>query len=360
MPTLLFAGDLSLCNIDAPRFRIDPAIAPVFASADYRIANLEAPLTNHKTKISNRAWYMKGDPIMSPILEQFDAFSLANNHVLDYEAQGVADTKAFLGTHQKGYFGAGQNIVEACQPFLTEVGGIKLAFIGTTGFYNATQTSAGTAPLAHPLIFRAIRILHKKGYFVTVIPHWHYEHIDYPAPVHRKLGMRYIDAGADLVIGSHPHNVLGYEKYRGKWLFHSLGNFVFHSTQFRNLSDKRLFQTFLAGVRIDPDHSYTVEVHPLRLTDEALLPMAIEEGKAFLTRLNELSAILSTSQYPGVFYYHAGQIVTKSVNAIKKADPSRFPILSIIRRLPRATRQDILLQLHVSIGRLRSRFRNHR
>ncbi len=347
MLKILFTGDVSLTNIDVNNFRIQPDLEAIYNDCDLRVCNLEAPFTNGESHFPNQAWYMKASPIDSNIIQSFDVFSLANNHILDYCESGLKDTTAFLESLQKKWFGIGSNLKKSLQPLLLERNRHKLAFFGVTSYYNAGENSAGTSSLYSKQIIKQIRKYKKQGYFIILYPHWNYEFTDYPAPLIRRLSFRYIDAGVDIIIGSHPHVIQGYEIYKNKHIFHSLGNLIFHSSQFVHKSDQRLYQTFGVQIIIDENSNYQTEIIPITNSDESIRLMVNSEKDDFMHKLTQISETIRTSEYPDAFYSQASTIISRSLAAIKKADKQNSLILGILKRLHKISLQDILIELYM-------------
>ena len=104
---LNFFGDVCLDGIDTESFSIDQRILDLAASADCNVANLESPLTRSSDGLPYQAHLIKAEPKPSEILKLIEIFSLANNHIMDYQASGLWDTIAFLQQLGKAYFGAG-------------------------------------------------------------------------------------------------------------------------------------------------------------------------------------------------------------------------------------------------------------
>ena len=92
----------------------------------------------------------------------------------------------------------------------------KVAFLGFTRWINAGKKKPGTTPGNFKKLTNIIRTLKNENYFVIIMPHWNYEYVHFPAPDNRNLGKDLIDAGADLIVGSHPHIIQGYEKHNNK------------------------------------------------------------------------------------------------------------------------------------------------
>jgi len=341
-----FAGDLCLYAIDVASFRIDESLRRRFDTADLNVANLECPMTTSAQAMPNQPCHLKAEPTQNPIIDLFDAFSLANNHILDYSRKGFEDTLAYLTSQGKAFFGAGLNQADASAPLLLERRGYRVALLGFTRWYNARGSRCGTARLKLRRLVRSIRRLKSEGYFVVVYPHWNYEHVDYPAPVERKRAKRLLAAGADLIVGAHPHTIQGYEVQHGKHLFHSLGNFVFHSSAFPE-PRRELFETAVVSVEVRPDHRYSVEVIPIQTHDDRLRLMDEAEAREFRARLDALSQLLTYErEYKRRFYASAKEILKHTMRSLSMTSKDGSALLALLRRLPRVHRQDIYIQLH--------------
>jgi poly-gamma-glutamate capsule biosynthesis protein CapA/YwtB (metallophosphatase superfamily) len=170
-----------------------------------------------------------------------DVLSLGNGHIGDYGPQGVVETVGRLRDAGFRTTGAGANIARALEPAVVERNGVRfgfLAFNGSSEIPAATSTRAG--PFAIPMapyfrldtgsldrMMAAVRDLAESVDVVIVYPHWGDEHTFSFNADQQRVGRALIDAGADLVIGTHPHWVQGLQRYRDGIIVHSLGNFVF-------------------------------------------------------------------------------------------------------------------------------------
>lgn len=132
--------------------------------------------------------------------------------------------------------GAGRNLEEAKQPAVLTAKGKKIGFLGASrvipvASWNAAAAAPGLLTTYDPtLLLEEIRTLKETCDYVVVYVHWGIERSERPEAYQRSLGQQYIDAGADLVIGSHPHVLQGIEYYKGKPIVYSLGNFIFGSS----------------------------------------------------------------------------------------------------------------------------------
>lgn len=202
--------------------------------ADIAVGNLENPITD-RGEPADKSWTFRTSPLAVPALAEsgFDVLSLANNHTLDYGTVGLLDTIRYLDEAGIGRVGGGKDADEAYRPFYVEAKGIRVAFLG---FSHVVPEVGWKARKDHPGVaeaydisraLEAIQEAKREADLVVVLVHWGIEREVEPEPYQVKKGRAFIDAGADLVIGSHPHVLQGLEPYNGKWIAYSLGNFIF-------------------------------------------------------------------------------------------------------------------------------------
>jgi poly-gamma-glutamate synthesis protein (capsule biosynthesis protein) len=201
-----------------------------FGEADVSMVNLENPITMRGQKVP-KEFNFRMHPAFCQVLLNggVDVVTLANNHVMDYGDQGVFDTVHYLDSVGIKHVGAGANLNEARKSVIISVKGKKIGFLAYFGggLYAATAKRAGTAPRKENLIVEDVRKLRNEVDFVVVNFHWSEEMRNFPNEEQQRLAHRTIDAGADLIIGHHPHVLQGIEKYRHGIIAHSLGNFIF-------------------------------------------------------------------------------------------------------------------------------------
>lgn len=208
-------------------------ISPFLHSADFIIGNLEWP-TNW-TEVYSYQKVMSFNALPHLIREllgmNFAALNLANNHIMDEGEDGITATTKILSEIGIKAFGTGATWSEAWQPQIIERNGIKIAFIGAsyaafnddgTGISNRVARMQDTKKLT-----LAIQEAKKEADFVVVMMHWGAEYTREPTKLQKDFAHNAIDAGADMIFGAHPHWTQGIESYQGKYIFYSLGNFVF-------------------------------------------------------------------------------------------------------------------------------------
>ena len=203
--------------------------------ADIAIANFENPAPD------NWRWHGKGmifsaNPkhIAGLVDAGIDWVSLANNHIGNAGRAGIVSTQANLDDYGIKHSGAGRNTADAHKASLLQAGGVTvgiLAYDTIDGGSHSGTSTPGSARMNRAFLQKDIAAARKAGAdIVIVFPHWGVEYRAKPTDGQRSLAHAAIDAGADLVIGNHPHWVEGMEVYRGKPIWYALGNFVFDQT----------------------------------------------------------------------------------------------------------------------------------
>lgn len=234
---LLFAGDLMLD--EGPGRTIaaggDPLrpFAELLREADYRIANLECPVATVGQAMDSKIYTFRAAPRALEIVKgRFDAVSVANNHSGDYGRDAFTETLAHLHGAGIAAFGGGRNLQEAHAPLWIERSGLRIAVLAYDEFkpraFEAGPSWPGVAWAEDSEIVADIHAARRAGADV-VIPflHWGWEREPNPGARQRELARLMIDAGADAVVGAHPHVTQGADLYRGRPIVWSLGNFVF-------------------------------------------------------------------------------------------------------------------------------------
>jgi len=184
---------------------------------DLVLANLEGSFTDYKPrKLDPNNTSFTFDPKLVSVLAEnkFNILNLANNHVQDFGKDGFKQSQAYLDSAGISHFGDFYNEGPAV---IKEIRGIKIAFIGYNEFGDPSTKST----------IKKIKENASQVDYTVVYTHWGAEYQTDFWPGCQEKGRQFIDAGADIVLGSHPHVVQPIEIYEGKPIFYSLGNFVF-------------------------------------------------------------------------------------------------------------------------------------
>jgi len=215
----------------------------ILRSSDVTICNLETPLTKTPAPVSALKPYLHwSDPDKTAkylIKYNIKNVTLGNNHVLDQGVTGFTETINSLQNAGINCFGAGNNSVEAIQPLINDVKGVKLIVFGGFEYrakydavYNfyADSLKAGVNRL--DTIKLNEQILNYRKYFpdarIVIYPHWgsNYKQVN---PRQIAFARSWINAGADIIIGHGAHTVQDIEMYKGKWIIYNIGNFIFNA-----------------------------------------------------------------------------------------------------------------------------------
>lgn len=241
--TMTVVGDIMLGR----RVGGGAALQPMqkrLASADVTVGNLESTLSDAGPLNPEQGDWFYADPAVRADLATagFDALSLANNHTGDYGDTGLVQTVHRLRTAGFETFGAGRDLAAARRPAVVKQNGISFGFLGFNAIGETREAAPGqpgavsvsmpprTGPLDRAELRRVlgdVRRLAKRVDVVVVMPHWGEQYTNRPWPVQALVARRLADAGADLVVGGHPHWVQGASMVGDTLVVHSLGNFVF-------------------------------------------------------------------------------------------------------------------------------------
>lgn len=291
--TLLFGGDVLLSSHVLNAYQsaggihgvLDEGYRKVIRDAGFFMVNEEFPFSSRGVQAEDKEYTFRLEPERVSMFQEMgiDAVTLANNHALDFGQEALLDSVAVLDGAGILHTGAGANLTEARKPVETVIDGQRIAVIGATRVIPESSWAAGKN---HPgmlssydatELLKEIRAQKDEGKLVIVYVHWGIERDENPQEYQRTLGQQYIDAGADLVIGSHPHVLQGIEYYKGKTIVYSLGNFVFGSS---------IPKTMLLEVKLPEEDA------PLRLR---LIPGT--SGAGYTRMLNDAGKLQEFYQY---------------------------------------------------------------
>ena len=236
--SIAFVGDVMLADGpgEAIRRGKDPLahVAGLLKQSDIRIGNLECVITTKGRPEQGKPFTFRAHPRTLKIVQRhFDAVALANNHSGDFGPEAFTQMLDSLRQQGIGYFGGGRNLAQAHEPLIVERKGLRIAFLGYNEFFprsfEADVDRAGVAWSDDDQVALDINNARTVHHADIVIPmmHWGWEHDTVASERQRQLARLMIDAGADAVVGGHPHVIQNTEQYRGKPIIYSLGNFVF-------------------------------------------------------------------------------------------------------------------------------------
>lgn len=274
--TIAMTGDILLSDRLYQRYCdggitgfVSPAVADTLAAADITFINQEFPFSDRGTPEAGKEYTYCVPTSYARIFPELgvDIVSLSNNHILDYGQDALADTFTVLEEIGIDYIGAGRDLNRARQPLIKEVRGKTIGFLAASRVVPSGEwyaRNAGEGYEARAGVFTTydsadlceeIRKAKEKCDVVIVYAHWGIERQEVAADYQRILAKDYIDAGADLVVGSHAHVMQGVEYYKEIPIVYGLGNFLFSNYYSR---------TTVLTVSIDETNKCSIQFLPCK------------------------------------------------------------------------------------------------
>ncbi|SRR6056297_673141 len=275
----------------------------IFDRSDVLFGNLECSLSERGQRLLGKGIWLRGTPDKAELLKEagFSILSLANNHILDYGNDALQDTVDFLDEKGIGHAGAGMDISSAREPYIFDKGGSSIGFLAYNEFsyyfwsyeekrkFVAEENMPGTAPTDLAPMLEDIEKLKSRVDLVAVSLHWGIEESNSETEGQREMAHALIDAGADIIIGHHPHVIQGLEIYRERPIIYSLGNYIFDQ------NDENNKQGMVAEIETFGGKIEAISLHPLYVKDkrEPIVPQG-EKLEEVLGKIKRLSAEMGT------------------------------------------------------------------
>ncbi len=305
--TLLFTGDIipARCT-DAAVTALGgdwslpfQALQPQLAAADITIATLDSTISDAVVPTGCiETFSLGGVAAVADGLRYagYDVIAHAANHIKDCGAAACGDT-AMLDTAVNlravgiQSVGSGANILEARKPVVVERNGVRLAFLAyddIAPYYHADVTYGGSAPMDPATVGEDVAAARAIADVVIIIPHWGIEYTAEPSERQRVFALAAADAGADLVIGNHPHWVQAHEQIGGTFVAYALGNFVFDQDWSLETQQGAMLEVTFAGTRVTGTAYFPVHVY-----DQYQPRLAVgDEAAQILGRIEDAAAAL--------------------------------------------------------------------
>ncbi len=260
--TISFAGDVSLAdnwyvmpqydkNQKGVQGILSQEVLDVMTGSDLMIVNSEFTVSNRGSALNGKLYTFRAKPERLSIYGEMgvDLVTLANNHVYDYGKDAFLDMLDSFDKYQIPHIGAGHNLEEASTPYYFIVNGYKIAFLNGTRAEKyimtpgATENSLGVFRCYDPTnMINKIKEVKKESDYVFVIMHFGKEGYHELEEEQVDSAKKYIDAGADAIVGHHAHALQGIEIYKDKPIVYNLGDFIFNN----ETEDSAIFQIKLS------------------------------------------------------------------------------------------------------------------
>ncbi|WP_262250019.1 CapA family protein [Parapedobacter soli] len=298
---ILIAGDLVIPESVGSENLLADDVKGLFQTSDYNILNLECTVTDAgiESQIIKTGPHLKGNEyLIKSVLRdlKINLVTLANNHILDYGAKGLVDTIEFCKTQGVEFVGAGRTLHEAQRPTRVIIDGIRISIVNfaENEWASSTEQTAGANPMDIVENVRVIKKEKKNSDFVFVIIHGGHEYYNLPSPRIQKQYRFYVDNGADLIVGHHPHCISGHEIYNGVPIYYSLGNFLFAKEKNTN----GWYLGIVLALNISNNGTIETQAIPVQLdrTSFILKTLPDDEEKAFNNDFQKFNEIIGNKE----------------------------------------------------------------
>ena len=298
--TLSFAGDVHFSELAISSYEksgitaiADQTMLSHMQNTDLFMLNNEFAFSSQGEAMEDKQYTLRSDPKYVKIIQELgtDVVTVANNHVLDFGRNAFLDTLETLSLAEIAYAGGGNNLEEALTPVVRSIGGQTFAIFAATrvspsyDWYAGKERSGILQTYDATDLNKAIANAENLYDHTIVFVHWGIERSEYPEEYQRTLAKGYIDAGADLIIGCHPHVLQGFEYYQNVPICYSLGNYLFGN---------RTGETLLLNATFDENGEVSIQLIPCERVDGALTQ--IENPADLFAHLTDLSFHAAVSQ----------------------------------------------------------------
>ncbi len=267
-------------------------LLPVLRQGRLRITNLECPLTGREAPVWKSGTVLKGLPehVDGLTAVPFQIATLANNHVFDHGTAAFEDTIRQLDDHGIQWLGAGRTPDEAHRPLVIDLNGVTLGIVNFSEGEDLTAAAVGPGVFGWEpdRVSEAVSALKQQVNVVLVICHCGVEYIPFPPVYVARAFQRIAEAGADMIIGHHPHVPQGIQIHRGVPICYSLGNFVFY--QQTNLRHRKTGYLVEAGLCASGLKGFSVV--PYEILENRLALLRGRKRQRFFEDLKKISAPL--------------------------------------------------------------------
>ncbi len=270
----------------------------VFQGNDLNITDLECPLTTSETARPKTGPHQKAHPDCINILKYagINLAAMANNHIMDYDNNGIQDTIDLCKRAEINTVGVGQSLEAASKPFSANIKGKRFAILNYADneFLSTPDGSFTCNPLDQVRLFYDIKNARQTNDFLIIIVHAGNEFFELPSPRTKRLYRYIADLGADVVIAHHTHAWSGYEIYDSKPIFYGLGNFIY---DWPGKLNSRWNQGYVVRLKVSDRTDF--EIIPIKQCNEipGVFHLNSEEIGGFLNEMDRLNKIIADDDH---------------------------------------------------------------
>ena len=258
-----------------------------FKKGDLNITNLETVIDIKSRSLSKNALRFINKPQILNSLNSINTnlVCLANNHIMDNGNLGLKNTIKYLEKYKINHVGANFYHKQIYKPFQLKKNNQKIAVINTSEGEEANEkynNYVGSSDIESYKVVDQIRNFKRKGYLIILIAHAGVEYIPSPPPYIKSIYKNFVEEGADLVIGHHPHVSQGFEIYKNVPIFYSLGNFTMWKKNLR----KNCYSSFFLNITVQNNKLSKINLVPFQINKKGLNLTSKEEFRKKILELN--------------------------------------------------------------------------
>ena len=262
-----------------------------FEKGDLNITNMETVIDVKSRQFNKNALKFFNKPHVLNSLKHIDTnlVCLANNHIMDNGVNGLKNTIKYLRKYKIDHVGAEFSTSKIYKPFLFKKNKQKIAVINTSEGEEANEkynNHIGSSDIESYRIIDQIRNFKSKGFLTILIAHAGVEYLPSPAPYIKEIYQNFVEEGADLVAGHHPHVPQGFEIYKNVPIFYSLGNFTMWKKNLR----KNCYHSFFLNIEISENKFSKINLIPFRINKNGLELSSKHEFSKKMLLLNNFLA----------------------------------------------------------------------
>ena len=264
-----------------------------FEKGDLNITNMETVIDVKSRQFNKNALKFFNKPHVLNSLKHIDTnlVCLANNHIMDNGVNGLKNTIKYLRKYKIDHVGAEFSTSKIYKPFLFKKNKQKIAVINTSEGEEANEkynNHIGSSDIESYRIIDQIRNFKSKGFLTILIAHAGVEYLPSPAPYIKEIYQNFVEEGADLVAGHHPHVPQGFEIYKNVPIFYSLGNFTMWKKNLR----KNCYHSFFLNMEINDNKFSSIKLIPFQINKNGL---ELSSKHEFSKKMLELNNFLAKS-----------------------------------------------------------------
>lgn len=248
-----------------------PGIKKIIGESDLVIGNLESPLIEKENKLKDTFY---GDPSFTLFFNQcgINVLTIANNHIMEQGDKGFDKTIQCIKDAGLGVVGIVEN--HRSKILYKEIRGTCIAIAGFSDVdLHKIENNNRFAVLSKENVLYTLDEMKQHNADIKILClHWGDEYVHIPSPEQREMAYLFIDAGADIIAGHHPHVIQPYAKYKNGHIFYSLGNFMFDY-----LHSKMVRSGMVAHITIHEDKSLDIELRGVQLSYRKLVQLYDED-----------------------------------------------------------------------------------